>query len=176
MSRIGKKLIQVPSDVEIQIENNRITVKGPLGKEELVLDSAISIVWQDRTIKLEVPNIQFDAKQGLYRSLIANMVTGVTKGFERKLELIGVGYRVQKEGDKLIFSLGYSHPIDVIPPKGISFEIEGNTKVSVKGTSKQIVGQVASNIRELRPPEPYKGKGVKYIEETIRRKAGKSVK
>lgn len=176
MSRIGRKPINLPKGVDIQIDGNKVTVKGPKGSltQELPADISLNVV--DDQIIVSRPS---DAKHhrafhGLSRALVANMVEGVTNGFEKKLELVGVGYRAQMQGSKLMLNLGYSHPILVDAPEGIQFEVPAVTKITVKGLDKQLVGNTAAHIRALRKPEPYKGKGIKYENEVIRRKAGKS--
>ncbi len=179
MSKIGAKPVEIRANVQVDIANNQVKVKGPKG--ELVLDVPTDLVTIEQVgnkvvLKRVNEEKEAKAKHGLYNTLIKNMIKGVTDGFERSLDLVGVGYRVQKKGDGLTMSLGYSHPIEVEPIKGISFELLGDTKITVKGIDKQLVGQVAANIRKLREPEPYKGKGVKYSDERIIRKAGKSAK
>jgi large subunit ribosomal protein L6 len=178
MSRIGSKPIVLPANVQAKIEEGSITITGPKGIESVTFDSSISLKQEDNilTVHLISTNRTDKAKQGLYRSLIANHVTGVTDGFRKVLDIVGVGYRVAKEGSNLTFSLGYSHPIIINPPQGITFETEGVTKVIVLGTNKESVGQIAANIRKLRKPDPYKQKGIRYEGERIRKKAGKSVK
>jgi large subunit ribosomal protein L6 len=175
MSRIGRKIIAVPSGVDITLEPGLVKVKGPKGE----LQQAVS---QDMTIKLDNGEVTVTrptdrgphrALHGLTRTLIANMVEGVTNGFEKRLEIQGVGYRANMRGSAIEFALGYSHPITVDPPKGISFEVPAPTQVVVRGIDKQAVGQVAADIRKLRPPEPYKGKGVRYAGEVVLRKVGK---
>lgn len=175
MSRIGKQLIQIPSAVKINLESQRILVNGPKGELTLNLPSFIKAEIKDNSLIIAVKNPS-EKKQralwGTYRNLIYNMVRGVIKGFEKKLEITGVGFKAVVSGNKLILNLGYSHPIEYNLPKGISATVEKNI-ITISGIDKQIVGQVASEIRALRKPEPYKGKGIKYIDEVIRRKAGK---
>lgn len=176
MSRIGKKPISLPTGVETNIDGNKITVKGPKGELFELIPEDIAVVQEGQELLVQRPS---DAKKhralhGLSRALIANMVEGVTKGFEKKLELVGVGYRAQLQGKKLVLNLGFSHPVEVEAPEGIEFEVPANTKISIKGTDKQLVGNTAAKIRALRKPEPYKGKGIKYENEFIRRKAGKA--
>ena len=175
MSRIGKKPISIPSGVEIKQDGNKFTVKGPKGQLERELSSEIKVNIKDGEITFERPNDlpNTRALHGTTRANLNNMVTGVSEGFSIKLELIGVGYRVQASGKGLTLSLGYSHPVEIEPVEGIEFKVEGNNKITVEGIDKQLVGQTAANIRAKRPPEPYKGKGVKYAHETIRRKEGK---
>jgi large subunit ribosomal protein L6 len=178
MSRIGKLPIPVPAGVEVKIDGQNIEVKGPKGTLSHVVPAPITIVLEDNTITVTRPNDERNSRSlhGLTRTLIANNIHGVTQGFSKGLEIVGTGYRVAAKGNDLEFALGYSHPITVTPPAGISFTVEGNTKVTVNGIDKQAVGEVAANIRKLRKPEPYKGKGVRYAGEVVRRKAGKSGK
>ncbi|GGO55606.1 large subunit ribosomal protein L6 [Streptomyces sp. WMMB 714] len=179
MSRIGKLPIQVPAGVDVTIDGQAVAVKGPKGSLSHTVAAPIEIA-KDDDGKLVVtrPNDESRnrALHGLSRTLVANMITGVTNGFSKDLEISGVGYRVQAKGSNLEFSLGYSHPILVEAPEGISFKVESPTKFSVEGIDKQKVGEVAANIRKLRRPDPYKAKGVKYAGETIRRKVGKAGK
>ena len=178
MSRIGKKPIEIPSGVEVKIENNVVTVKGPKGTETVAYREEVKVSVVENNIIVE-PNSddrKTGALHGLFRTLIANAVEGVSKGFEKKLEIVGVGYRANMEGSNLNMALGYSHPVLIVPPAGITLSVEANTKISVKGSNKQTVGDVAAFIRSKRPPEVYKGKGVKYEGEYIRRKAGKAGK
>lgn len=176
MSRIGKKLIEIPKGVNVTFEENIIRVKGPLGELSYRLHDEIKMHMEGDKITFsresDVKHVR--ALHGLSRALTANMVQGVSKGFEKKLIIEGVGYKAELKGTKLFLNLGYSHPILVIPPAGISFELANANNVNVKGSDKQLVGLVASKIRDLRPPEPYKGKGVRYEGEYIRRKAGKT--
>lgn len=176
MSRIGRKPINLPAGVEVKIEENVITVKGPKGVLSQSIPEEISIERQETELQVTRPS---DAKRhramhGLTRALVANMVTGVTAGFEKKLEMVGVGYRAQLQGGKLVLNIGFSHPIEIEPPQGIEFEVPAVTRITVKGIDKQLVGNTAADIRALRKPEPYKGKGVRYENEVVRRKAGKS--
>ena len=178
MSRIGKKPIEIPSGVEVKIEGNVITAKGPKGSESVAFRDEVKVSVADNHVIVE-PNSEdrkTNALHGLFRTLIANAIHGVSQGFEKKLEIVGVGYRASMEGSNLNLALGYSHPVIVTPPAGITLTVEANTKISVKGTNKQTVGDVAAFIRSKRPPEVYKGKGVKYEGEYIRRKAGKAGK
>ena len=178
MSRIGKKPIEIPSGVEVKIEGNMISVKGPKGTESVTFRDEVKVSVADNHVIVE-PNSEdrkTNALHGLFRTLIANAIHGVSQGFEKKLEIVGVGYRANMEGSNLNLVLGYSHPVVVVPPTGITLAVEANTKISVKGTNKQTVGDVAAFIRSKRPPEVYKGKGVKYEGEHIRRKAGKAGK
>ena len=178
MSRIGKKPVEIPSGVEVKIENNVVTVKGPKGTESVAYRDEVKVSVADGKVLVETnsDDRKTGALHGLYRTLIANAVKGVSEGFEKKLEIIGVGYRANMEGSNLNMALGYSHPVIVEPPAGITISVEANTKVSVKGSNKQMVGDIAALIRSKRPPEVYKGKGVKYEGEYIRRKAGKAGK
>ena len=171
MSRVGNKPITIPSGVEIKNNGNVYTVKGPKGELTRELSSEIKVNINDNEITFEIPNIR--ALHGTTRANLNNMVVGVSQGFTINLELIGVGYRVQANGKGLTLALGYSHPVEIEAVEGITFKVEGNTKIAVEGIDKQLVGQIAANIRAKRPPEPYKGKGVKYAHETIRRKEGK---
>lgn len=178
MSRIGKKPIDIPNGVEVKIENNVVTVKGSKGTESVAYRDEVKVSVNDNKILVETnsDDRKTDALHGLYRTLIANAVKGVSEGFEKKLEIVGVGYRANMEGSNLNMALGYSHPVLVVPPQGITISVEANTKITVKGTNKQTVGDVTAFIRGKRPPEVYKGKGVKYEGEYIRRKAGKAGK
>ncbi len=178
MSKIGKKPIQIPSGVDVSINNQTVTVKGPKGTLTREIHSKIVIAKKDSELTLTKNDDSRQAQQlwGLTRTLVSNMVEGVSKGFEKNLEIQGVGYRAAVEGTKLNLSMGYSHPVLIDPPAGITFSVEGNTKVTVKGIDKQAVGDISSNIRAVRPPEPYKGKGIRYAGEKVRRKAGKSGK
>jgi large subunit ribosomal protein L6 len=179
MSRIGKLPITVPSGVEVSISGRDVTVKGPKGSLDQTLPAPISAAKsQDGTIVVSRPDDEQEnrALHGLSRALLANMVKGVSQGFEKKLEIIGVGYRVQAKGSNLEFSLGYSHSIVVEAPDGINFNVESPTRLTVTGIDKQRVGEVAANIRKLRKPEPYKGKGIRYEGERVRRKVGKAGK
>ncbi|MFI0740072.1 50S ribosomal protein L6 [Streptomyces sp. NPDC021100] len=179
MSRIGKLPIQVPAGVDVTIDGRDVQVKGPKGTLNLTLSAPIVIdKGEDGVLNVIRPNDerQNKALHGLSRTLVANMITGVTQGYSKKLEISGVGYRVQAKGSNLEFALGYSHPILVEAPEGITFKVESPTKLTVEGIDKQKVGEVAANIRKLRKPDPYKAKGVKYEGEVIRRKVGKAGK
>ncbi|RLU83952.1 50S ribosomal protein L6 [Streptomyces griseocarneus] len=179
MSRIGKLPIQVPAGVDVTIDGRTVHVKGPKGSLTHAVAAPIEIVkGEDGTLSVTRPNDerQNKALHGLSRTLVANMITGVTQGYEKKLEISGVGYRVQAKGSNLEFALGYSHPILIEAPEGITFKVESPTKFSVEGIDKQKVGEVAAKIRKLRKPDPYKAKGVKYAGEVIRRKVGKAGK
>jgi large subunit ribosomal protein L6 len=179
MSRIGKLPIPVPSGVDVTIDGQQVIVKGPKGTlSHTVVEPIVVERAEDGTLAVKRPNDerQNRALHGLTRSLVNNLVVGVTDGYEKKLEIYGVGYRVLLRGTDLEFSLGFSHPVKVAPPEGISFTVDGPTRFSVQGIDKQRVGEVAANIRKLRKPDPYKGKGVRYAGEKIRRKVGKTGK
>jgi len=178
MSRIGKLPIQVPSGVEVTISGQDVTVKGPKGTLSHTVVDPIAIAQEDGAIVVKRPNDESESKarHGLTRTLVANMVIGVTEGYSKTLEIVGTGYRVQAKGSDLEFALGFSHPVVITPPQGISFAVESATKLSVSGIDKQLVGEVAANIRKLRKPEPYKGKGIRYAGEQVRRKVGKAGK
>ena len=178
MSRIGRLPIQVPPTVDVSIVGRNITVKGPKGELSRALHPDMTVTQEGSTIVVERPSEAKHHKQlhGLTRTLVSNMVVGVTDGYKKHLEIVGVGYRAVKVGDKLQLSLGYSHQIEMVPPAGINFEIENPTHLAVSGIDKELVGQVAAQIRATRKPEPYKGKGVHYLGEQIRRKAGKAGK
>ncbi len=178
MSRIGKKPIEIPQGVEVKIEGHTVTVKGPHGTETVHIRPEIEVKVEDNHIVLSKigDSRETDALYGLSRTLVANAVHGVKEQFEKRLEIQGVGYRANMEGKNLNLALGYSHPVIVEPPEGITISVEANTKISVKGSNKQTVGDVAAFIRSKRPPEVYKGKGVRYEGEHIRRKAGKAGK
>ncbi|MGM7671305.1 50S ribosomal protein L6 [Microbacterium sp. A93] len=177
MSRIGRLPITVPSGVEIKVDGDTVAVKGPKGELSHVMASPIGVSFEEGIITVTRPDDERESRSlhGLTRTLISNMIVGVTDGYEKKLEVIGTGYRVLAKGSDLEFALGYSHPVPVKAPEGISFAVEGN-KVTVAGIDKQRVGETAANIRKLRRPDPYKGKGVRYAGEVIRRKAGKAGK
>jgi large subunit ribosomal protein L6 len=179
MSRIGKAPIPLPSAVEVSIAASRVTVKGPQGTLERDLPGSITVRQEDTTLIVERPDDerQNRALHGLTRSLVNNMVVGVTNGFAKDLEIVGVGYRATARGPGQIeLALGFSHPVTVIAPDGITFELSSPTRIRVKGIDKEKVGQVAANIRKIRKPEPYKGKGVRYAGEYVQRKAGKAAK
>ena len=179
MSRIGRMPIAVPAGVTVEIaENNKVTVKGPKGTLERVLPSEIDIKLEDGQIVVTRPNDlkKMKSLHGLTRTLVNNMVIGVTEGYNKVLEINGVGYRAQKQGNKLVLSLGYSHPVEMVDPEGVTTTLEGQKKITVSGIDKEKVGQYAAEIREKRRPEPYKGKGIKYADEVIRRKVGKTGK
>ncbi|WP_203289335.1 50S ribosomal protein L6 [Metabacillus sp. cB07] len=178
MSRIGKKPLEIPAGVTVAIDGSTVTVKGPKGELTRTFNSDINIKVEDNVLTVTRPSDQKEhrALHGTTRSLLGNMVEGVSKGFEKGLELVGVGYRATKTGNKLVLAVGYSHPVEIVPEQGIEIEVPSNTKVIVKGTDKERVGAVASNIRATRPPEPYKGKGIRYEGEYVRRKEGKTAK
>lgn len=178
MSRIGRLPIPVPAGVEVKIDGNNVSVKGPKGTLNHVVPAPIEVVLEESNIVVTRPDDERDSRSlhGLTRTLIANQIHGVTQGFSKGIEIVGTGYRVTAKGSDIEFALGYSHPIYVKAPAGITFTVEGNTKLTVSGIDKQAVGEVAANLRKLRKPEPYKGKGVRYAGEVVRRKAGKSGK
>jgi large subunit ribosomal protein L6 len=179
MSRIGRLPVSVPSGVDVTIDGQAVTVKGPKGELALTVPEPITVgTGEDGVVQVSRPDDERASRSlhGLTRSLIHNMVLGVTEGYEKKMEIHGTGYRVANTGGNLVFSLGYSHSITVEAPTGISFTVENPTRFSVQGIDKQQVGEVAANIRKLRKPDPYKGKGVRYAGETIRRKVGKAGK
>lgn len=176
MSRIGKKPIPIPDKVNIQVKGTTVTVKGPKGQLENTFNPETIIEMKDKEIIVSRKNnVSFHrALHGTARAIIANMIKGVSEGFERKMEIIGVGYKIETKDNTIRFSLGYSHPILFVPPQGVEINITSPTVFSVKGIDKQLVGQVATKIRSFKPPEPYKGKGVKFVDEKVKRKAGKA--
>jgi len=178
MSRVGKMPVEVPSGVQIEIAAGLVRAKGPLGTLEAKFPEVIECQQSESTLVLTRPsdNREHKAFHGLARALVANVVRGVSSGFERSLEIQGVGYRAQMQGSSLVLQVGYSHPVDVVAPEGITFEVPAPTRIVVKGASKELVGQTAANIRKIRPPEPYKGKGIRYEGEQVRRKVGKAAK
>jgi len=178
MSRIGKLPITVPSGVDVTIDGRTVTVKGPKGTLSHTVIAPITVSLNDGVVSVERPDEERKTKayHGLSRTLVNNLVEGVTKGYEKKLEIVGVGYRVALKGSNLEFALGFSHPVVVTPAEGITFAVESPTKFSVSGIDKQLVGETAANIRKIRKPEPYKGKGVRYAGENVRRKVGKTGK
>lgn len=178
MSRIGRKPVQIPAGVEVTVDGNTCIVKGPKGTLQQDFHENITVTVEENEVIVDRANDEREsrAQHGLTRALIQNMVTGVSEGFTKSLELAGVGYRVQLKGTSLDFSLGYSHPVVIEAPEGITFEVPDNTHIHVKGINKQQVGQIAAEIRAKRPPEPYKGKGIHYVGEHIRRKLGKAAK
>ena len=179
MSRVGKKVIEVPAGVTVTVgEENLVTVKGPKGELTRQFNKDMKIEQEGNIITVVRPSESKEHRtnHGTTRALLANMVTGVSEGFSRSLELIGVGYRAQMQGNKLVLNVGYSHPVEFTPEQGLEVEVPSNTKIIVKGISKERVGALASNIRDVRPPEPYKGKGIRYEGEFVRRKEGKTGK
>ena len=178
MSRIGRLPVQIPSGVDVTLDGNRISVTGPKGRLERELSPELRVVHEDGTLRVERPSDSKRARElhGLTRTLVANMVIGVTEGYRKGLEITGVGYRAQLVGKKLQLSLGYSHPVEIDPPEGISFEVENPVRLAVVGIDKELVGHIAARVRSSRRPEPYKGKGVRYAGEQVRRKAGKAGK
>lgn len=178
MSRIGKAPIEIPSKVDVTVDGNTVTVKGPLGQMTRTFRPEVDVVRDGNVLQVvrKKENRQSRSLHGLSRTLLNNMVVGVSQGFSKNLEMVGVGYRAQVQGRKLVMQLGFSHPVEIDPPQGIEISVEANTKITVKGYDKQLVGDVAADIRSYRKPEPYKGKGVRYQGERVRRKAGKSGK
>ena len=178
MSRIGKMPIPLPKGVEVSIKGSEVRVKGPQGELSWSFDPALSISVNDDNITVSRPsdNRIHRSFHGLTRSLVANMVEGVSKGFKKELEIVGVGYRAQKVGDKVVLQVGYSHPVEILPPAEVSVEVVGANRITVKGIKKELVGDVAAKIRAVRPPDRYKGKGIRYVGERIRLKPGKSGK
>ncbi|MFB1051389.1 50S ribosomal protein L6 [Paraliobacillus sp. JSM ZJ581] len=178
MSRIGLKIIEIPEGVEIKNDNNKITVKGPKGELTRQLHEDMTITIENNTVTVARPSDHKEhrALHGTTRSLINNMVEGVHKGFEKALEIQGVGYRAQKQGKKVVVNAGYSHPVEIDEEDGIEIEVPSNTRIVVKGIDKELVGAISANIRAIRPPEPYKGKGIRYEDEYVRRKEGKTAK
>ncbi len=173
MSRVAKKPITVPSGVDIKIDGLKVNVKGPKGTLEVDMHPTVSIAENDGQYQVEPKTDKDMAMAGTFRALIDNMVTGVSEGFQKKLQLVGVGYRAQMQGNKLNLSLGFSHPIEYLAPEGVTLETPAQTEIIISGCDKQKVGQVAANIRAYRPPEPYKGKGVRYSDERVVRKEAK---
>ncbi|AUI49684.1 50S ribosomal protein L6 [Arthrobacter crystallopoietes] len=178
MSRIGRLPITVPAGVEVKVDGNVVSVKGTKGELTHAVASPIQVALDESTLTVSRPNDERESRSlhGLTRTLINNMIIGVTEGYKKNLEIVGTGYRVQAKGSDLEFALGYSHPVAIKAPDGITFAVEGPTKLSVSGINKQQVGEVAANIRKLRKPDPYKGKGIRYVGEQIRRKVGKAGK
>ncbi len=178
MSRIGKLPIIVPADVDVKIDGSTVTVKGPKGSLSSTFKSSIGIELENGQIKVTRPD---DTKEnrslhGLTRTLINNMIVGVHEGFKKQLEIVGIGYRAEKAGNNLVLKVGYSHDVTMVPPEGVTVDVPAPTQIVVSGYDKQLVGQFASEVRGVRPPEPYKGKGIKYAEEVVRRKEGKAGK
>lgn len=176
MSRIGRSPITIPAGVEIKIDGSVVSVKGPKGSLSREFNKDIAIAIEDGQIKVTRPsdNKEHRSLHGLTRALLNNMVEGVTKGFQKSLELVGVGYRAAKQGNKLVLTVGYSHPVEMIPEQGLDFEVPAPNKIVISGIDKEKVGAFAANVRAVREPEPYKGKGIKYEGEVIRRKVGKT--
>ena len=178
MSRIGRQPIALAKGVTVTVDGNNVTVKGPKGTLARELPADIAIEQRDGQIVVSRPDDEprHRALHGLTRSLVNNMVVGVSEGYTRVLEIQGVGYRVAKTGNNLTLSLGFSHPVEVYPPEGVTFDVEGQNRIRIQGIDKELVGQLAANIRAIRKPEPYKGKGIRYLGENVRRKAGKAGK
>jgi large subunit ribosomal protein L6 len=178
MSRVGRLPIPIPAGVDVDISGSHVTVKGPRGTLERDISPQLTLVTEDGQLRVERPDDEKRSRElhGLTRTLINNMVVGVTDGYRRGLEIQGVGYRAQLVGTRLQLNLGYSHPVEIEPPEGITFELENPTRLAVTGIDKELVGQVAARVRATRKPEPYKGKGVRYAGEVVRRKAGKAGK
>ena len=178
MSRIGNKVITIPAGVEVNINDNFATVKGPKGelKQQFDKDMTFNVEGNEITVVRPSDSKRHRTVHGTTRAILANMIEGVSAGFKKELELIGVGYRAQMQGKKLVLSVGYSHPVEFEEIEGITLGVEGNTKVSIEGINKEVVGQYAAKVRAVRPPEPYKGKGIRYVGEYVRRKEGKTGK
>ena len=178
MSRIGKRPITIPSKVTVDINGSHVAVKGPKGELARVLPDAVTVEKEGETVLVKRKDESRSSRQlhGLSRTLVANMVDGVSQGFQKRLEIQGVGYRAQVQGRNLVLSMGFSHPVQIEPPAGIQLEVQNNTNVIVSGFDKELVGNIAAKIRDVRPPEPYKGKGIRYAGEAVRRKAGKAGK
>ncbi|BFQ94974.1 50S ribosomal protein L6 [Enterococcus cecorum] len=178
MSRIGNKVVVLPQGVEVKQNGNEVTVKGPKGELTRTFSEDIKMNIEGNEVTFTRPNDSKEMKtiHGTTRAIFHNMVVGVSEGFQKALELIGVGYRAQLQGSKLVLNVGYSHPVEITAPAGVTFEVPSNTQVVVKGISKEAVGEIAANIRGVRPPEPYKGKGIRYVGEYVRRKEGKTGK
>jgi large subunit ribosomal protein L6 len=176
MSRIGVQPVSLPSGVEVKVTDGVVSVKGPKGtlQERLVNETRVEVVDGRAVVTREADSKPARAAHGLMRSLLANMVQGVTEGFSRELEIVGVGYRAEAKGKKLTILVGYSHPVEMVVPEGLEVATEQPTRIMIRGASKQKVGQFAANVREVRPPEPYKGKGIRYVGEHVRRKVGKA--
>ena len=173
MSRVGNRILTIPAGVTVSVNGNEVTVKGPKGELSTIINEHITVETTDTEIKLVRENDNYKQFHGTANANINNMVEGVTKGFEKKLESVGVGYRFQVKGNELVVTAGYSHPVNVEVPNGISVEAPSNTELLIKGIDKQLVGEFAANVRKIRKPEPYKGKGIRYTDEVIRRKEGK---
>ena len=178
MSRIGKEPIAVPAGVDVSVDGSRVSVKGPRGQLEQSFHPDMRILLEDGTVRVERPSDERDHRSlhGLTRTLIANMVEGVTQGYEKRLEIVGVGYRAVLKGTDLELAVGFSHPVSFQPPEGIEFEVPAPNRIVIRGIDKQLVGEIAANVRKVRKPEPYKGKGIRYEGERVRKKAGKAAK
>ena len=178
MSRVGRKILEIPADVRIALNGRELRVKGPKSELTHQVHPDMKINIHDNILTVERPSDDKNhrALHGTTRAIIGNMVEGVTKGYEKSLDLVGVGYRAQKQGNKLVLAVGYSHPVEIVPEPGIELEVPAQTKIIVKGINKERVGAAAANIRAVRPPEPYKGKGIRYTDEYVRRKEGKTAK
>lgn len=178
MSRIGNKVITIPAGVEVNLDDNFATVKGPKGelKQQFDKDMTFNVEGNEITVVRPSDSKRHRTVHGTTRAILANMIEGVSSGFKKELELIGVGYRAQMQGKKLVLNVGYSHPVEFEEIEGIKLGVEGNTKVSIEGINKEVVGQYAAKVRAVRPPEPYKGKGIRYVGEYVRRKEGKTGK
>ena len=178
MSRVGKMPIELPTGVQVRVDGTRVTVTGPRGELSRDIDREMTVEQSDGRLLVSRPTDQqrHRAMHGLTRSLVDNMVKGVSEGFSKTLEMQGVGYRAQMQGQDLVLAIGFSHPVQIPPPPTIEFEVEGTTRIIVKGINREQVGQVAADVRKIRPPEPYKGKGIRYLGEYVRRKAGKAGK
>ena len=176
MSRVGMVPIPIPTEVDLKVEGSAVRVKGPMGELSRTFHERVKIDVEERQVlvtRLDESRMS-RALHGLSRTLLANMVTGVVKGYQKELTVVGVGYRAQSQGDRLLMQLGFSHPVEIEAPEGITFETPAPTRIIVKGIDKQKVGHMAADIRRIRPPEPYKGKGIRYVDEKVRRKAGKA--
>jgi len=178
VSRVGKAPIQIPSGVEVKVEGNVVTVKGPKGQLRREIHPDLTVTLENGALRVSRPSDErhHKALHGLTRTLLANMVEGVTKGYSRALEIVGTGYRASKSGKNLVLSVGFSHPVEITPPEGIEFQVPSPTQIVVNGIDKELVGQVAASVRSVRPPEPYLGKGIRYVGEKVRRKEGKTGK
>ena len=178
MSRIGKIPVKIPDKINVSLEAKLLKIKGPKGELSKIIPDSVNVVQEGTTLQVSAANKSIKSQQlyGLYRRLIANMIVGVTEGFKKKLSLQGVGYRSQVQGKKLILNVGFSHPVELDTPAGIDISVEANTSILISGLDKELVGQVAANIRAIRPPEPYKGKGIRYEGEFVRQKVGKAGK
>lgn len=173
MSRVGNRVLSIPTGVTVSVDNNKVTVKGPKGELSTEIHEHISVEVNDTEVKVLRENDNYKKFHGTANANIKNMIVGVTEGFEKKLESVGVGYRFQVKGKQLVVTAGYSHPVNVDVPEGITVEAPSNTELLIKGIDKQLVGEFAANVRKIRKPEPYKGKGIRYSDEHIRRKEGK---